>query len=125
MDHATSNIKRKIKKKKNYHFKKKNKINKNKRIKNTNKNNLKNFENITLGKLDEIKEENFEDKKLLKLKEFEINGLDYQEAIKLDKRKFCQYYYFLLKYNHPISFSFACYNDYSVSSLFFYRKIKI
>ena len=72
-------------------------MNKNKRIKNTNKNNLKNFENITLGKLDEIKEENFEDKKLLKLKEFEINALDYQEAIKLDKRNFCQYYFFFIK----------------------------
>ena len=31
-------------------------------------------------------------KKFLELKEFEINGLDYEEAIKLDKRSFFEFF---------------------------------
>ena len=42
-------------------------------------------------------------KKLLKLKDFELSSLNYQEALKKDHRNFCQYYGYLLKYNHPLS----------------------
>jgi hypothetical protein len=49
----------------------------------------------------------------LKRKSFEFNSLDYQDAIKLDQRNFCQYYGSLLKYNHPLIFSFIPYNDYN------------
>ena len=52
-------------------------------------------------------------KKILKRKSFELNSLDYQDALKLDKRNFCQYYGSLLKYNHPFIFSFIPYNDYN------------
>ena len=51
--------------------------------------------------------------KKLELKDFEINSLDYEEAIKLDKRKFYEYYFSLLKYNHPLTFSFATFTDYN------------
>ena len=50
---------------------------------------------------------------VLELKEFEINSLDYEKAIILDKRNFVEYYTCLLKYNHPLLFSFAPYNDYN------------
>ena len=53
-------------------------------------------------------------KKILKLKDFELSSLNYQEALKKDHRNFCQYYCNLLKYNHPLSFSFASYNDYNI-----------
>ena len=45
------------------------------------------------------------------LKDFEINSLDNEEAIRLDKRNFYDYYFSLLKYYHPFSFSFIPFND--------------
>ena len=53
------------------------------------------------------------DKKLLELKDFEINSLEYEEAIKLDKRNFYEDYISLLRYNHPFMFSFAPSMDYN------------
>ena len=52
-------------------------------------------------------------KQILDKKEFELSSLAYEEALKLDHRNYCQYYISLLKYNHPISFSFGPYNDYN------------
>ena len=60
-----------------------------------------------------VDEDNKKVKKILKKKSFELNSLDYKEGIKLDKRNYCQYYGSLLKYNHPIFFSFGSYNDYN------------
>ena len=50
---------------------------------------------------------------LLEQKDFEMNFLEYEEALKLDKRNFFQYYISLIKYNHPIMFSIGIYNDYN------------
>ena len=50
---------------------------------------------------------------ILNKKDFELNALDYNEAIKLDHRNYCEYYISLLKYNHPIMFAFSPYNDYN------------
>ena len=50
---------------------------------------------------------------LLEHKDFEKNSLDYEEALKKDNRNFWEYYCSLLKYNHPIMFSFAPYIDYN------------
>ena len=82
---------------------------------------------ITLGivNIDEIN--NKYTKELLKKKDFELNSLDYEEAIKLDKRNYCEYYFSLIKYNHPLIFSFGCYQDYNPKIikifLFFYSFI--
>ena len=51
--------------------------------------------------------------KILMIQDFELNSLEYEEALKLDHRNYCQYYGSLLKYNHPILFSFGSYNDYN------------
>ena len=51
--------------------------------------------------------------KVLELQDFEINSLYYEEALKIDHRNYCYYYFSLLKYNHPISFSFGSYNDFN------------
>ena len=74
----------------------------NKEIKNENENNfgLKGLNDIYI-------------KEFLKQKDFEINSLDYNEAINLDHRNYLQYYICLLKYNHPIMLSFAPYMDYN------------
>ena len=46
-------------------------------------------------------------------KDFEINSLNYEDAFRLDKRNYCQYYISLLKNNHPLIFSFSICNDYN------------
>ena len=101
----------------------KNKININKYnikiIKNSTKHNLLNNKSSSFRKFGQTKKEkadkiNILAKKILNRKEFEINSLNYQEALKIDHRNDCQYYNYLLKYNHPISFSFATYNDYNI-----------
>ena len=65
-------------------------------------------------KKEEIGKNNISIKKLLVRKEFELNSLNYSEVLKIDHRNYCQYYIYLLKYNHPILFSFAYYNDYNI-----------
>ena len=52
-------------------------------------------------------------KELSEQKDFEMNSLDYNEALQLDHRNFLQYYISLIKYDHPIMISFAPYNDYN------------
>ena len=47
------------------------------------------------------------------LKDFEINSLEYEEALTIDKRNYFQYYFSLLKSNHPLTFSFLPSNDYN------------
>jgi len=51
--------------------------------------------------------------KILKKKDFELNSLDYEESLKLDNRNYFEYYISLLKYKHPLLFSFGTYNDYN------------
>jgi len=66
-------------------------------IKNNTKLNLLNYEQSSFRKLDQTKKEkdakiNILAKKILERKEFEINSLNYQYALKLDHRNYCQYY---------------------------------
>ena len=60
-----------------------------------------------------IEKNNIYINKILMIKEFELNSLNYENAIRLDHRKYCQYYCSLIKYNHPFLFSFGSYNDYN------------
>ena len=52
-------------------------------------------------------------KELLEKKDFELNSLNYGEALKIDKRNYFQYYFSLLKNGHPLFFSFGIFNDYN------------
>ena len=52
-------------------------------------------------------------RKILELKDFELDSLSYKDAIKLDHRNYCQIYISLMKNNHPLIFSFSCFNDYN------------
>ena len=52
-------------------------------------------------------------KKVSELKDFEINNLEYEEALLLDKRSYFVYYISLVKNNHPLIFSFLPTNDYN------------
>ena len=51
------------------------------------------------------------------LNDYEINGLDYQKALKLDKRTYFQYYLSLIKKKQLIIFTFLPTNDYNLLSL--------
>ena len=55
---------------------------------------------------------NFSDD-ILEYKDFELNDLNYEEALKKDKRNFIQYYFALLKINHLFMFSFFPSEDYN------------
>ena len=52
-------------------------------------------------------------REFIEQKDFEINSLEYEEAFKLDKRNYFKYYISLIKFNHPLMFSFCAYNDYN------------
>ena len=53
-------------------------------------------------------------KELLEKKDFELNSLNYEEALTSDKRTYCEYYISLIKNNHPLIFSFSLSNDYNL-----------
>ena len=55
-------------------------------------------------------------KKIIKIMEYndeELNGLEYNLALRLDKRNYCQYYLSLIKTNHDIISTFCNNNDYN------------
>ena len=49
----------------------------------------------------------------LEFNDFELNTMNYKDALKLDKRKFENYYISLIKTKHPIFFSFYPIKDYN------------
>ena len=52
-----------------------------------------------------------------KLNVEELNSLKYSDALKLDNRSYCQYYYSLLLKKHLLLFAFVPTNDYNIVSL--------
>ena len=50
---------------------------------------------------------------IISLKDYEMNSLQYKEAIKIDKRTYLQYYLSLLRTKHLIIFTFFNNNDYN------------
>jgi len=67
--------------------------------------------NLNIDIKDKIKES---DKNYtLEYSESELNSLSYKEALKKDKRAYCQYYWSLLKKKHIILFSFYPNKDYN------------
>ena len=80
-----------------------------------NQNNMININNINievrLADFIQIKEQYT--KQLFEVKYFELDLLDYEEAIKLDKRTYLEFYISLLKNNHPFFFYFCSHRDYN------------
>ena len=60
------------------------------------------------------KKGNMNKKEEEKLSDFELNDLEYLEAIELDKRQFGQIYWATLKREHIILFTFFSWNDYNI-----------
>ena len=70
--------------------------------------------NLSKTKKDKKINENDEKNGILKYSDNELNTLEYKKALKSDKRTYFEYYISLLKMNHPLVFSFYCYNtDYN------------
>ena len=76
----------------------------------------------TAGKLsfEDEKQDNIPQKKL---DNFELNNLEYEEALKLDKRSFIQIYWSILRREHLILFTFFIRNDYNLVHIKFARFI--
>ena len=53
-------------------------------------------------------------KTIMNYNDEELNDLEYGDALKIDKRKYCAYYYSLLKTKHPLIFTFFNDNDYNL-----------
>ena len=51
---------------------------------------------------------------IMKYNDEELNNLEYDKALKIDKRNYCQYYISLLKAKHDILFTFFNNNDYNI-----------
>ena len=75
--------------------------------------------NQSILPLTEKKEEN-EQKEL---DDFELNELEYEEAIKYDKRNFIRIYFSFLKREHRIIFTFLICNDYNLNYIKYIRFI--
>ena len=114
--------------KKNNKIQKKYKNNKNERDKKKNKktinvinyvNKIKIYNNYDDDKINKTLKEKTkkEDKNnniinIKTLNDEELNSLDYKQAVLIDKRTFCEYYFSLLKKKHLILFTFLPNNDY-------------
>ena len=117
----------KHKKKKRKSSKKKTSINSNYNLNlnNVNKNNNDNIK-IYKSKTIEVKKDKNEIKKedsvdlnskKYNLNDNELNDLEYEEALIIDKRTYCEYYWSLLKKKQLILFTFLPVNDYNLFSL--------
>ena len=82
-----------------------------------NDNIIKNIDIIKINK--KINEKSSQEDK--KLDDFEINELEYNEAIELDKRQFHQIYWSILKRQHLILFTFFSWNDHNLWYIKFAR----
>ena len=51
---------------------------------------------------------------ILDFNDFELNTMDYKDALEIDKRTYFQYYKSLIKTKHPIIFSFCLRKDFNV-----------
>ena len=57
------------------------------------------------------------------LDNYELNNLEYNKALKLDKRNFIEIYFSFLKRQHPIIFTFFAKNDHNIVLIKFSRFI--
>jgi len=70
------------------------------------------IKNKIRSKNNDINKNEIKEKEILD--NFELNQLDFYEAIKIDKRTFIQIYWGLLKREHPIIFTFFAFDDYNL-----------
>ena len=77
----------------------------------------KNIISKTPSKNESKNTENEENKNKENLSNYELNELDYEDALKLDNRNFLNIYWYLLKREHIILFTFFNWNDFNLFSI--------
>ena len=100
-------------------------------IKNTDKNILKSKDNNEHNSNDDMKKnsisktemDDISNTKKEILEDFELNDLEYEQALLLDKRNFFRIYWSLLKREHIIIFTFFFHNDFNLYYVKFARFI--
>ena len=75
------------------------------------KQNEKKFD-LNKNELNTTSNKNIKDNNAIKYNDYELNSLEYKQAIKIDKRTYIQYYLSLLKISHLFIFSFIANNVY-------------
>ena len=120
MNYRTKDSKNKNKKKKDFnllikenninnHIALKKSISSNNSLSNSTKNNLKIYK---INK--KIKSEILiEEPKIIEYNDYELNNLEYQKALEIDKRKYLEYYISLIKRKQIIIFTFYTNDDYN------------
>ena len=83
------------------------------KIKNNRNYHKKKNMDITFMKLMNNIEDNNKNKKVMKYNDYELNSLNYEDALKIDKRTYFQYYFSLLRMKHILIFTFYTSNDYN------------
>ena len=66
------------------------------------------------GEKEKEEEKEKKDEKPKNLDDYELNDLEYSEAVDLDKRSFIQVYWSILRREHTIFFTFFSWNDYNL-----------
>ena len=99
-------------------FKKDNSSKKNKKIKNINFNSINMNYNLTENSKNNIISINGANiyekaKEIMKYNEQELNEMNFKQALKYDKRNYCEFYFSLIKTKHDLIFSFCYNNDYN------------
>jgi hypothetical protein len=91
----------------------------NQRPENMKKKSISNFFSNTkegIKKTNEVKKEQLKNKNkknIINFNDYELNSMDYEDAIKYDRRSYCEYYISLLKRKHPLLFGFCPFKDYN------------
>ena len=70
-------------------------------------------ERLETSKREEKPQITYPKEEFMKMNDYEINNLSYEDALKYDKRSFFQYYWSLLKVGHICFFAFVPNNDYN------------
>ena len=73
----------------------------------------KNIISNSVSELSQKKSIILKTQKIMALNDEELNQLSYQLALKNDNRKYCEYYYSLIRTKHNLIFSFCYSNDYN------------
>ena len=81
--------------------------------------NNKNIEKEKINYFDKVIDLVPKDRRYKYFVDDELNSLDYEYALKIDTRSYCQVYYSLLRQNHLIIFTFCVKNDYNIFLLKF------
>ena len=81
--------------------------------------NNKNIENEKINYLDKVVDLVPKDRRYKYFVDGELNSLNYEYALKIDTRSYCQVYYSLLRQSHLIIFTFCVKNDYNIFLLKF------